>query len=84
MTATPTRNRNRRGRGPRCTREGCNRSQAKGQTHCTQVCQLLDHEFVKLEQVCRIAGPGSKSTEAWTSLVEIVTHGASSSAFEAL
>jgi hypothetical protein len=66
-----TEKRNRRGRGPRCSRDGCNRSQAKGQTHCTQVCQLLDHEFARLEQVCRQAGPGAKSTEAWTSLVEI-------------
>ena len=63
--------RNRRSRGPRCNRDGCRRSQAKGQTHCTQVCQLLDHEFVRLESVCRQAGPGAKSTEAWASLVEI-------------
>jgi len=35
------------------------------------VCQLLDHEFVRLEQACREAGPGATSTEAWASLVEI-------------
>jgi hypothetical protein len=32
---------------------------------------LLDHEFVRLEPVCRMAGPGAKSTEAWTALVGI-------------
>jgi hypothetical protein len=58
-------------RGPRCTRDGCRRTQSKGNTHCTQVCQLLDHEFVRLEQVCREAGPGTTSNEAWTALVEI-------------
>ena len=36
-----------------------------------QVCQLLDPEFVRLESVCRAAGPGIGSTEAWTALVEI-------------
>ena len=55
----------------RCTRDGCGRTQSKGNTHCTQVCLLLDREFVGLEQVCRAAGPGAKSSEAWTSLVEI-------------
>jgi hypothetical protein len=32
---------------------------------------LLDHEFARLESVCRRAGPGTRSTEAWTALVEI-------------
>jgi hypothetical protein len=58
-------------RGPRCIRDGCGRSQAKGHTHCTKVCQLLDHEFVRLESVCRAAGPGAKRNEAWTALVGI-------------
>jgi hypothetical protein len=31
----------------------------------------LTCEFARLEQVCREAGPGAKSTEAWTALVEI-------------
>src|SRR6476660_7497573 len=58
-------------RGPRCTRDGCGRTQSKGNTHCTQVCQLLDHECVRLESVCRAAGPGSKSTDAWAALVGV-------------
>jgi hypothetical protein len=29
-------------RGPRCIRDGCRRTQAKGYTHCTQVSLLLD------------------------------------------
>jgi hypothetical protein len=61
----------RRRPGPPCSRDGCSRSQSKGNTHCTQVCQLLDHEFARLESVCRQAGPGSRSTEAWTALVGI-------------
>ena len=32
---------------------------------------MLDHAFVRLESMCRAAGPGTKSTEAWTALVEI-------------
>jgi hypothetical protein len=68
QTPTP---RKRSRRGPRCTRDGCGRTQSKGNTHCTHVCLLLDHEFVRLEQVCRRAGPRGKSVEAWTSLVEI-------------
>jgi hypothetical protein len=32
---------------------------------------LLDHEFARLEPVCRAAGPGTRSTEAWTALVRI-------------
>jgi hypothetical protein len=35
------------------------------------VCLLLDHEFARLKQVCRQAGPGTRSTEAWTSLVGV-------------
>src|ERR1700682_3651586 len=58
-------------RGPRCIRDGCGRTQAKGNTHCTRICQMLDHEFVRLESVCRAAGPGTRSTEAWTALVGV-------------
>ena len=58
-------------RGPRCIRDGCGRTQAKGNTHCTRICQILDHEFVRLESVCRAAGPGTGSTAAWTALVGI-------------
>jgi hypothetical protein len=61
----------RRRPGPPCSRDGCSRSRARGNTHCTQVCLLLDHEFVRLERVCRQAGPGTRSTEAWTALVGI-------------
>jgi hypothetical protein len=32
---------------------------------------MLDHEFVMLESVCRQAGPGTRSTAAWTALVGI-------------
>ncbi len=58
-------------RGPRCIRDGCERTQAKGNRHCSYICQLLDVELVRLERVCRQAGPGTRSTEAWTALVEI-------------
>jgi hypothetical protein len=58
-------------RGPRRTRDGCGRTQSKANTHCTQVCLLLDHEFVRLESVCRAAGPGTRSSEAWTALVGV-------------
>jgi hypothetical protein len=58
-------------RGPRCIRDGCGRTQAKGNTHCTRICQMLDHEFVRLESVCRAAGPGTRSSEAWTALVGV-------------
>jgi hypothetical protein len=61
----------RRRPGPPCARDGCGRSKSKGNTHCTQVCQLLDHEFARLESVCRAAGPGTRSTEAWTALVGV-------------
>jgi hypothetical protein len=53
----------------RCKREGCRRTRAAGKTHCTQVCSLLDIELSTLESVCRFAGPGALSTEAWTRLV---------------
>ena len=68
QTPTP---RKRSRRGPRCARDGCGRTQSKGNTHCTHGCLLLDHEFARLEQVCRQAGPGTRSTEAWTSLVGV-------------
>jgi len=58
-------------RGPRCIRNGCGRTQSKGNTRCTHVCLLLDHEFARLESVCRAAGPGTRSTEAWTALVGV-------------
>jgi hypothetical protein len=29
---------------------------------------MLDHEFVRLESVCRATGPGTRSSEAWTAL----------------
>jgi hypothetical protein len=45
--------------------------QAKRFTHCTRICLLLDHEFARLESVCRAAGPGTRSTEAWTALVGV-------------
>jgi hypothetical protein len=32
---------------------------------------LLDREFVRLESVCRATGPGTRSSEAWTALVEV-------------
>ena len=35
------------------------------------MCLLLDREFTRLESVCRTAEPGTRSTEAWTSLVEV-------------
>jgi hypothetical protein len=71
-TETPIQPKPKRRRpGPPCSRDGCSRSQSKGNTHCTQVCQLLDHEFGKLESLCRQAGPGTRSTEAWTALVGI-------------
>ncbi len=71
-TETPTEPKPKRGRpGPRCIRDGCGRTQSKGNTHCTRVCQMLDHEFVRLESVCRAAGPGTRSTEAWTALVGV-------------
>jgi hypothetical protein len=71
-TETPTQPKPKRRRpGAPRSRDGCGRSQSKGNTHCTQVCQLLDHEFAKLESVCRQAGPGTRSTEAWTALVGI-------------
>jgi hypothetical protein len=55
----------------RCKCEGCRRTRAAGTTHCTHVCLLLDHEFARLESVCRAAGPGTRSTEAWTALVGV-------------
>ena len=58
-------------RGPRCIRDGCGRTQAKKHSHCTRICQMLDHEFAKLESVCRKAGPGTRSTEARTARVGI-------------
>jgi hypothetical protein len=68
QTRTP---RKRSRRGPRCARDGCGRTQSKGNTHCTHVCLLLDHEFARLESVCRATGPGTRSTEAWTALVGV-------------
>ena len=65
------RRRPRRRKRARCSREGCSRARAIDKTHCTQVCQLLDCEFVRLEHVCRAAGPGTDSIEAWARLVEI-------------
>jgi hypothetical protein len=32
---------------------------------------MLDHEFAGLESVCRVAGPGTRSTEAWIALVGV-------------
>ena len=32
---------------------------------------MLDHEFARLESVCRAAGPGTSSTEAWIALVGV-------------
>jgi hypothetical protein len=58
-------------RGPRCIRDGCGRTQAKGHSHCTQICRLLDDELARLECMCRAARPGTRSTEAWTALVGV-------------
>jgi hypothetical protein len=56
----------------RCARDGCNRPGAQGgYGHCSTVCALLDRELSELENLCREAGNGLTSTEAWTSLVEI-------------
>jgi hypothetical protein len=32
---------------------------------------LLDHEFARLEFVCRAAGPGTRGSEAWNALVGV-------------
>jgi hypothetical protein len=71
-TETPTEPKPKRRRpGPPCNRDGCSRSQSKGHSHCTQICRLLDDELARLESVCRAAGPGTRSTEAWTALVGV-------------
>jgi hypothetical protein len=58
-------------RGPRCIRDGCGRTRSKGHSHCTQICRLPGDELARLESVCRAAGPGTRSTEAWTALVGV-------------
>jgi hypothetical protein len=80
QTRTP-RKRSRRGR--RCIRDRCGRTQAKGNTHCTRICQMLDHEFVRLESVCRPLDGGPGAPRLGPRLSGSPMHGPSTSWFAA-
>ena len=54
----------------RCTRDGCPRRRQDGYDFCSLICRAVSDQLTDTEELCRLVGPGKRSSELWTSAAE--------------
>lgn len=57
---------------PECRREGCNRQAKRSdRLHCHPICELIELEQDRLQEIYETAGDPALSRDAWLNLVEV-------------
>ena len=52
------------------TRDGCPRRRQDGYDFCSLICRAVSDQLTDTKELCRLVGPGKRSSELWTSAAE--------------